>query len=60
MRLASLIPFVAVSAFAADTPYDLIRPVYPMEWSTAAVEEGGTVYDFANFKVNEKDTVRTP
>ena len=57
MRLASLIPFVAVSAFAADTPYDLIRPVYPMEWSTAAVEEGGTVYDFANFKVNEKDTV---
>ena len=57
MRLASLIPFVAVSAFAADTPFDLLRPVYPMEWSTAAVEDGGTVYDFANFSVNEKDTV---
>ena len=57
MRLASIIPFIAVGAFAADTPYDLIRPVYPMEWSTAAVEDGGTVYDFANFTVNEKDTV---
>ena len=61
MRLASLIPFVAVSAFAADTPFDLIRPVYPMEWSTAIVENGGTVYDFALFNVNEKDTlVGTP
>lgn len=61
MRLASIIPFIAVGAFAADTPYDLIRPVYPMEWSTAAVEDGGTVYDFANFTVNEKDTlVGTP
>ena len=57
MRLASLIPFIAVGAFAADTPYDLIRPVYPMEWNTAAVEDGGTVYDFALFNVNEKDTV---
>ena len=57
MRLASLISFLAVGAFAADTPFDLIRPVYPMEWSTAAVEEGGTVYDFALFKVYERDTV---
>ncbi|WP_407450163.1 glycoside hydrolase family 9 protein [Fibrobacter sp.] len=47
----------ATQSLAADTPYDLIRPVYPMEWSTAAVEDGGTVYDFANFTVNEKDTV---
>ncbi|SHK57172.1 N-terminal ig-like domain of cellulase [Fibrobacter sp. UWOV1] len=61
MRLASLIPFIAVGAFAVETPYDLIRPVYPMEWCTAAVEDGGTVYDFANFTVNEKDTlVGTP
>ena len=61
MRLASLIPFIAVGAFAADTPFDLIRPVYPMEWSTAIVENGGTVYDFALFNVNEKDTlVGTP
>lgn len=61
MRLASIIPFIAVGAFAADTPFDLIRPVYPMEWSTAIVENGGTVYDFALFNVNEKDTlVGTP
>ena len=57
MRLASFIQFIAVGAFAADTPFDLIRPVYPMEWSTVVVENGGTVYDFALFNVNEKDTV---
>jgi len=47
----------ATQSLAADTPFDLIRPVYPMEWSIAAVEDGGTVYDFANFSANEKDTV---
>jgi len=57
MRLASFIPFIAVGAFAADTPFDLIRPVYPMEWSTAIVENGGTVYDFALFNVNAEDSV---
>lgn len=62
-RTFRLMPFgmvllgTALGAFAAETPYDLIRPVYPMEWNTAAVEDGGTVYDFANFNVNEKDTV---
>lgn len=62
-RTFRLMPFgmvllgTALGAFAADTPFDLIRPVYPMEWSTAIVENGGTVYDFALFNVNEKDTV---
>ena len=61
MRIAIATLISAAGLFAAETPYDLIRPVYPMEWSTAAVEEGGTVYDFANFTVNEKDTlVGTP
>ena len=48
--------FLAASLYAADTPFDLIRPVYPMVWDTSAVEDGGTVYDFANFDVNEEDT----
>ena len=61
MRIAFATLISAAGLFAAETPFDLIRPVYPMEWSTAAVEEGGTVYDFANFTVNEKDTlVGTP
>jgi hypothetical protein len=55
MRLAFFIPFLAVGLYAADTPFDLIRPVYPLEWDTSAAEDGGTVYDFANFSVNEKD-----
>lgn len=61
MRIAFATLISAAGLFAAETPFDLIRPVYPMEWSTAAVEEGGTVYGFANFNVNEKDTlVGTP
>lgn len=61
MRIAFATLISAAGLFAAETPFDLIRPVYPMEWSTAAVEEGGTVYDFAYFNVNEKDTlVGTP
>ena len=47
----------ATQSLAAETPYDLIRPVYPMEWSTAAVEEGGTVLSFSQFVANEKDTL---
>jgi len=57
MRIALATLISAAGLFAAETPFDLIRPVYPMEWSTAAVEEGGTVFDFGNFNVNEKDTV---
>ena len=45
------------SVLAADTPYDLIRPVYPMAWDTSSVVDGGTVYDFSHFNVNEKDSV---
>ena len=65
MRITLLTSVLVVTLYAAEktaeTPFDLIRPVYPMEWNTSAVEEGGTVYDFANFNVNEKDTeVGTP
>lgn len=45
------------SVLAADTPFDLIRPVYPMAWDTSSAADGGTVFDFGNFDVNEKDTV---
>ena len=57
MRIAIATLISAAGLFAAETPYDLIRPVYPMAWDTSSVEEGGTVYDFGNFNVNEKDTV---
>jgi len=56
MRTIPLASILAINLFAAETPFDLIRPVYPMKWSTSTVTEGGTVYDFANFNVNEKDT----
>ena len=49
--------FLAVSLYAADTPYDLIRPVYPVVWDTSSVEEGGTVLSFSQFDVNEEDTL---
>ena len=61
MRTIQLASILAINLFAAETPFDLIRPVYPMAWDTSAVTEGGTVYDFKNFSVNEKDTlVGTP
>ena len=47
----------ALSVSAAETPYDLLRPVYPMAWDTSSVADGGTVFDFGNFNVNDKDTV---
>ena len=61
MRTIPLASILAINLFAAETPFDLIRPVYPMDWNTSEASEGGTVYDFANFSVNEKDTlVGTP
>lgn len=44
----------AFNVFAAEqeqpTPYDLIRPIWPMTWDTAAVEDGGTVESFSKFQ----------
>lgn len=49
---AFLFLFVA-NAFAVEqeqpTPYDLIRPIWPMVWDTASVEDGGTVESFSKF-----------
>ena len=40
------------------TPYDLIRPVWPLVWDTASVDNGGTVESFSHFKPNT--TKRNP
>ena len=48
----------AATLYAADTtPYDLIRPVYPMAWDTSSVVDGGTVLSFSKFAVNKDDTL---
>ena len=36
------------------TPYDLIRPIWPMKWDTAATDMGGTVESFSQYKPNKK------
>ena len=36
------------------TPYDLIRPIWPMKWDTAATDNGGTVESFSKYKPNPK------
>ena len=51
-----LFAFFVSCAFAADqeqpTPYDLIRPVWPMKWDTASGDDGGTVQSFSHFVPN--------
>lgn len=55
-----VVPFLAlaVMAFAVEqeqpTPYDLIRPVYPMTWDTIPTDDGGTVESFSSFLPNPK------
>lgn len=48
----------AASVFAVEqeqpTPYDLIRPIWPMTWDTASVENGGTVESFSKFVPNPR------
>lgn len=48
----------AASVFAVEqeqpTPYDLIRPIWPMIWDTASVENGGTVESFSKFIPNPR------
>ncbi len=56
--------FSVVFAFAAEqqqpTPYDLIRPVWPLVWDTASVENGGTVESFSQFIPNPKKRKPVP
>ena len=49
---------LATALFAVEqeqpTPYDLIRPIWPMKWDTAATDDGGTVESFSKYKPNPK------
>ena len=36
------------------TPYDLIRPIWPMKWDTSATDDGGTVESFSKYTPNVK------
>ena len=49
---------IAVSLYAVEqeqpTPYDLLRPIWPMTWDTAATDAGGTVESFSSYKPNAK------
>ena len=49
---------IAVSLYAVEqeqpTPYDLVRPIWPMTWDTAATDNGGTVESFSSYKPNAK------
>ena len=55
-----VVPFLFFATFALaveqeqPTPYDLIRPVYPMVWDTIATDEGGTVESFSSFLPNPR------
>lgn len=46
----------AAALFAVEqeqpTPYDLIRPIWPMKWDTSATDDGGTVESFSSYKPN--------
>jgi len=50
-----VVPFLllAAASFAVEqeqpTPYDLIRPIYPLDWDTSAADNGGTVQSFSQF-----------
>lgn len=35
------------------TPYDLIRPIWPMTWDTSATDNGGTVESFSQYVPNK-------
>ena len=49
---------VTVALYAVEqeqpTPYDLIRPIWPMKWDTAATDDGGTVESFSQYTPNKK------
>lgn len=42
------------------TPYDLIRPVFPLVWDTASVDNGGTVESFSSFVPNKSKRKPVP
>ena len=56
--LAFLTCAISAFVFAVEqeqpTPYDLIRPIWPMKWDTAATDDGGTVESFSKYVPNRK------
>lgn len=56
--LAFLVSTLSALVFAAEqeqpTPYDLIRPIWPMKWDTSATDDGGTVESFSKYTPNLK------
>ena len=59
MRFSAFLIFsLSVFALAVEqeqpTPYDLIRPIWPMKWDTSATDDGGTVESFSKYAPNLK------
>ncbi|MCQ2101902.1 MAG: glycoside hydrolase family 9 protein [Fibrobacter sp.] len=52
--LIALVLACCTALFAVEqeqpTPYDLIRPIWPMTWDTAATDNGGTVESFSSYQ----------
>ncbi|MBO7412732.1 MAG: glycoside hydrolase family 9 protein [Fibrobacter sp.] len=57
----ALTTLVVAAEQEQPTPYDLIRPIWPMKWDTAATDDGGTVESFSKYVPNkEKHNVVPP
>ena len=56
MPVFAYILLLTAALFAVEqeqpTPYDLIRPIWPMKWDTAATDDGGTVESFSKYVPN--------
>ena len=50
----AFVVFAAAAEQEQPTPYDLIRPIWPMKWDTAATDEGGTVESFSKYVPNKE------
>lgn len=50
----ALATLVVAAEQEQPTPYDLIRPMWPMKWDTAATDEGGTVESFSKYVPNTR------
>lgn len=57
MRLLTLAALSATAAFAATTPYDLIRPTWPLTWDDKAIDKFDTTI---TKKIGVLDIPRTP
>lgn len=53
-RILAALSLITTVAFAVDqeqqTPYDLIRPVWPLVWDTSDAADGGTVMSYSQFE----------